>query len=642
MSTVSRPGEVENLRSEIAALEQLLEVHEQTTIEQSERLEEALKASAARAEELQRREEQQSFMAEAATVLAASLDYATTLESLAHLAVPRIADWCVIDVVDDNGSLRRVVTAHPDPEKEALARRLETRYPSDPDATTGAPNVVRTGQPELHREIPEELLRQSAVDGEHLHLLKQLQLRSYMVVPLIARGSTLGAITLVSAETGVHFGEEDLRVAMDLAGRAAMAIDNARLYRDIEVARQETVRILESITDAFFALDREWRFTYLNAEAEQLLQRSSEDLLGRTIWAEFPAAVGSRFENAYRTAVAEQQTVEFEEYFAPLQTWFEVRSYPSENGLSVYFRNVNERRAAEEALRASEYRFRFLADSIPVQVWTARPDGSLDYVSLRAEEYFGKSSDDIVGDGWQRVIREDVLADVAARWQHSLETGEPYEVEFPLLSADDSYRWHLARAVAQRDDKGEIVRWFGSNTDIHDQKEAEAERERLITALDIERERLSEIFQEAPAFIATLRGPAHVFETVNSPYLQLIGFRDVVGRPVAEALPEVVEQGFIELMDRVASTGEPFLGTEVSVLLQTEPGGRPREHFVNFVYQPMRDANGAVSGIFVHGVDVTDQVRIRHEVEGGGALPSGDRAGALQPGARPVRVRRIA
>ncbi|MEX2570968.1 MAG: PAS domain-containing protein [Gemmatimonadota bacterium] len=133
--------------------------------------------------------------------------------------------------------------------------------------------------------------------------------------------------------------------------------------------------------------------------------------------------------------------------------------------------------------------------------------------------------------------------------------------------------------------------------------------------LEVERGRLATVFQSAPAFIATLRGRDHVFEMANPPYYQLVGHRQILGKPVGTALPEVVGQGFIDLLDGVFRTGEPFVGNEVSVRLQREPGGGPEERFVNFVYQPLTRASGQVDGILAHGVDVTDLVNARRTAE---------------------------
>jgi PAS domain S-box-containing protein len=151
--------------------------------------------------------------------------------------------------------------------------------------------------------------------------------------------------------------------------------------------------------------------------------------------------------------------------------------------------------------------------------------------------------------------------------------------------------------------------------DITDERRTQAERERLIRALEVERARLATVFQQAPAYIATVRGPDHVFEMANPLYSQLAGGRELVGRPAREAVPELVDQGYIALLDQVYGTGEPYVATEAGVSFRKAPDGPLVEHFINFVYEPLRDADGSVAGILAHGVDVTEQVRARHETE---------------------------
>jgi PAS domain S-box-containing protein len=131
---------------------------------------------------------------------------------------------------------------------------------------------------------------------------------------------------------------------------------------------------------------------------------------------------------------------------------------------------------------------------------------------------------------------------------------------------------------------------------------------------DEENERFRALFEQAPGVMAVVRGPEHVFELANQSYLQLVGHRQIIGKTVREALPEVVGQGFFELLDRVYGTGEPFVGHALPVRLQLEPGGPLVERFVDFVYQPIRDASGAVSGIFVEGSDVTQRKQVEDEL----------------------------
>lgn len=133
--------------------------------------------------------------------------------------------------------------------------------------------------------------------------------------------------------------------------------------------------------------------------------------------------------------------------------------------------------------------------------------------------------------------------------------------------------------------------------------------------LEVEKSRLAYAFEQAPTFVAVLRGPQHVFEFVNAAYRQLIGNRDIIGRPLYDALPDVRGQGFDQLLDHVLASGEPYVGREVPLTLQYAPGGEPDLRYVDFVYFPIVEADGSRSGIIAHGVDITDQVRSRRDVE---------------------------
>ena len=133
---------------------------------------------------------------------------------------------------------------------------------------------------------------------------------------------------------------------------------------------------------------------------------------------------------------------------------------------------LERERNARISAEASNAQYRSLAEAIPQQVWTARPDGQLDFVNQRVLEYFGRSSDEMIGGGWQGVVHPEDLASIVAKWTHSLATGEEYEVEFRLRRADDVYRWYLGRAIPVRDSSGTIMKWLGTNTDIEDQKTA--------------------------------------------------------------------------------------------------------------------------------------------------------------------------
>jgi PAS domain S-box-containing protein len=188
--------------------------------------------------ERKRREEAQRFLAQVGATLSSSLDYRATLTSVARLAVPHLADWCAIDIVEEDGSLERLAVEHEDPQKVQLAHELQEHYPPDPEAPQGVLRVVRSGQSEFYPTITDEMIVAAARDAEHLRLMRELGFVSLIFVPLVARGRTLGVITLVSAESGRRYGEADLELAKELAHHAALAVDNARLYRGrVQVAR---------------------------------------------------------------------------------------------------------------------------------------------------------------------------------------------------------------------------------------------------------------------------------------------------------------------------------------------------------------------------------------------------------------------
>jgi PAS domain S-box-containing protein len=187
--------------------------------------------------ESRRTAEAARFLAGAGALLAASLDFETTLDNVAHLAVPALADWCYVDILEDDGTIRRLAAAHADPAKEALTAELQ-RFPPAPGSSHPVVEVLRTGRPLLWTNPPAALPAQITRDAEHLALVERLGAGSFMVVPLRARGRILGAITFVTSDPARGFDAATQRLAEDLAERAAVAVDNARLYR----AAQEAVR----------------------------------------------------------------------------------------------------------------------------------------------------------------------------------------------------------------------------------------------------------------------------------------------------------------------------------------------------------------------------------------------------------------
>jgi len=213
-----------------------------------------------------RETEIRTFLADATEALNSSLDYHSTLRTVAKLAVPRLGDWCAVDMVQD-GKLERLAVVHRDPERLNMVLELTRKRPPRLDAPVGSGNVIRTGRPELITDIPEEVLVASAEgDVEMIQTIQKLDLHSLLGVPLTSEGKPIGAIVCVMAESGRRFTEQDLRVAEDLASRASLAIENALLYEKAEAARAHAVAADAAKSQFLAAMSHELR-TPLNAIA---------------------------------------------------------------------------------------------------------------------------------------------------------------------------------------------------------------------------------------------------------------------------------------------------------------------------------------------------------------------------------------
>jgi signal transduction histidine kinase len=187
------------------------------------------------------------FLADASAALSLLVDFDSTLQKVAALAVPHFADWASVDVLESDGTLRRVAVAHVNREKAQLARDLHHRFPPDPELPHGAWEILRTGRPELTSIVTPERLEESISSPELLAIVKSLGFQSYIGVPLQVRDRVLGVISFISAESGHHYDETDLAVAEDLASRAAIAIENSQLYRELRDADRRKDEFLATL-----------------------------------------------------------------------------------------------------------------------------------------------------------------------------------------------------------------------------------------------------------------------------------------------------------------------------------------------------------------------------------------------------------
>src|SRR3954471_6062476 len=349
--------------------------------------------------EAQRRlAEDQRFVAQASELLASSLDYELTLSNVAALAVPEFADWCAIDMLERDGSLSRLAIAHVDPHKVQLAGELAEKFPPDPDAPYGVPNVIRTRRAELFSDITDDLLVEATTDKpELLQLLRELGLRSSMCVPLVARERALGAITFIAAETGRRYDEHDLATAQDLARRAATAVDNALLFRETQAARREALDSL-AVVDAVFGaapvgmafMNEAFRYVRVNEALASINGLTIDEHYGRSLRDVLGDELAATIEPYHRQVLETGEpildlAVEGRTAAAPgeIRNWL-VSYYPVRDatdaviGVGVVITDVTEREQARAAAEAAGERLSVLAEA------SQQLAGTLDYESTLA------------------------------------------------------------------------------------------------------------------------------------------------------------------------------------------------------------------------------------------------------------------
>ena len=283
-----------------------------------------------------------------------------------------------------------------------------------------------------------------------------------------------------------------------------------------------------------------------------------------------------------------------------------------------------ERTRVTHELRESEHLFRALANSNANLAWMAHPDGWIYWYNDRWYEYTGTTPAAMEGWGWERVHDPATLPVVKERWQHSIATGTPFDMVFPLRGADGTFRRFLTRVNPVRDSRGQVVHWFGTNTDVESERRAaEAnvelrEREQLARQeAELQKRVLYSLFMQAPTLIAVLRGPDHIVELANPPVCKVWGRTEaeLLNQPLLDVMPELRDQVFPSLLSEVYKSGRPYVGNEIPASLARNEGPLETVYF-DFVYSPFRNIEGDIEGVFVIASDVTDQVLARNQLNG--------------------------
>lgn len=277
--------------------------------------------------------------------------------------------------------------------------------------------------------------------------------------------------------------------------------------------------------------------------------------------------------------------------------------------------DVTEAREADRLRKLSEERYLGLADSMPQIVWTAGPDGLLDYFNKVWFDYSGTDYDDNVGVGWAKSVHPDDLPLTLERWTRALESGSIYENEFRLLSAQGEYRWFVVRAIPSKDSEGRVLRWYGTNTDIHNSKLLSDQLARATRDLESEQQKFRTIIADSSTSMAVLKGEQLIYEIANRSYLELFQNREIIGKVFTDALPELKDQAFPRIANTVFQTGVAYRDREAKAYLKRTADGPLEERYFDQSYTRMQDQEGKPYGIFIHAQEVTDRVKARLDLE---------------------------
>ncbi|WP_426173797.1 ATP-binding protein [Massilia sp. TWR1-2-2] len=345
---------------------------------------------------------------------------------------------------------------------------------------------------------------------------------------------------------------------MTIDGYASAATAPAALLQEM----------LESTDDAFCSVGRDWRVSYLNNRALALMAKPGStraDIAGSLLWEALREVRRDDVEPLLPRADAQSASACHEFFHARLQRWFALRVFASVSGLTCQFQDVTERKSAEDTLRQSEEELRALANSIPQLAWMARADGAIVWFNERWYDYTGTRAEQVEGWGWQSTLDPDALPAMLLRWKESIRTGNPFDMEYPILGADGQYRWFLTRINAVRDRLGNVVRWFGTSTDVDQVK-------RVQQALR-EESNVLELLNSTGSALARQRDLRSLLQTVSDAATGISGAR--YGAFVYNATDSAGEPYMLHALsgaagDQFARLGQAGAGVAIAPILRGE------------------------------------------------------------------------
>ena len=435
------------------------------------------------------------FLSDASLALSSSLDYKTTIQRVADLAVPRIADWCSVDLLRPSNSVELVAVAHVNPNKVRWAHELRRQYPPTLEEDQGLAKVLKTGESEFYPYIPQELIDQQDFDDEEMAIIREIGMRSVIIVPMRARSAIIGAMTLVWSESDRHYTARDVVFAEELANRAAIAVDNARLYEEARIAEQQQAELLaqmEALIDnapiGITFMDRNLRFVRVNEAMAEMNGLPVEAHLEQTMDEVTPQLVPLAGPYLHHVLETGKPILNYEisgytpgrpgEIRHVLASWYPILSeggVPKFVGTIVV--DITERKRFETALRESEERFRATFEQAAVGISHVGLDGRWLRVNNRLCEITGYPRDELLAMTFQDLtLPEDLEPDLTLVRESIAGEIDGYHLEKRYVRKGGALIWiNLTVSLVRDADTGDPLYFISVVEDITARKSTETQ-----------------------------------------------------------------------------------------------------------------------------------------------------------------------
>jgi PAS domain S-box-containing protein len=462
-----------------------------------------------------------------------------------------------------------------------------------------------------------------------LEYLRARQIKSLLCAPIIVGREFWGWLGVDDCSAN----REWCPTVSDTLHLVASALGAVIEQQQTELERARVSAMFENSEDAIIGKTLDGMVTQWNVGAERIYGYSADEMIGSSITRLIPEDLHDEFQDIMRRLKAGQriehhQTRRIRKDGTELAISLSISPIYDQAdriaGAVTIARDITESKQAEIALRASEERLRLALDAGEIGAWDWNIDTSEVVWSSNMELLHGMEPGTFDGtfDGFRQGIHPDDYERVLTAIQRALRGEAEYELEYRSLRSNGTYQWLSTHGSVVHDENGRPRRMTSVCYDVTPRKQAEAAQFELLAQVqraraeaDAEALRLRELFQHAPAMMSLLEGADHVFALVNDHYLAAIGNRDVLNKPILEALPELENQGLVNLLDTVYQTGKTITRSELPVMVDHSGEGKLEERFFSFAYQPFFDVNEDITGVLVHAVDLTDHIRARQRVE---------------------------